>query len=98
MKAQFNSKLIRLISIILTVFALCFLFSYLLDLEQQNTLRKEQEEHAAQVLLVQEKEQEKQIAHDLALKQETARIQKVLDSRAVIEPGNNKKDFFKKKN
>lgn len=87
MKAQFNSKLIRLLSIVLVVFGLCFLFSYLLDLEQQNTLRKEHEEHEAQVLLVKEKEQEKQAALELSIKQEKARIQKIMNSRAVIEPG-----------
>ncbi|KAG2208945.1 hypothetical protein INT47_011085 [Mucor saturninus] len=86
MKAQFNNKLIRLLSIVLVVFGLCFLFSYLLDLEQQNTLRKEHEEHEAQVLLVQEKEQEKQAALELAIKQEKARIQKIMNSRAIIEP------------
>lgn len=87
MKPQFNSRLIRLISIILAIVSLCFLFSYLLDLEQQNTLRKEQEDHAVEVLLIQEKEQEKKLALELQIKQESARIQKVLDSRAVIEPG-----------
>ena len=91
MKPQINSRLVRLVSIILVIFCLCFLFSYLLDLEQQNTLRKEQEDEAARIILKEEKEQEKKLLLELAIEKEKDRLQKILDSRAVIEPGKSKK-------
>lgn len=91
MKPQINSRLVRLVSIILVIFCLCFLFSYLLDLEQQNTLRKEQEDEAARIVLKEEMEQEKKLLLELAIKKESERLQKILDSRAVIEPGKSKK-------
>lgn len=91
MKPQINSRLVRLVSIILVIFCLCFLFSYLLDLEQQNTLRKEQEDEAARIVLKEEMEQEKKLLLELAIKKENERLQKILDSRAVIEPGKSKK-------
>lgn len=87
MKPQINSRLVRLGSIILVIFCLCFIFSYLLDLEQQNTLRKEQEEEAARTTLKAEQEQEKKLLLEQAIEKEKQRIQKILDSRAVIEPG-----------
>lgn len=87
MKPQINSRLVRLGSIILVIFCLCFLFRYLLDLEQQNTLRKEQEEEAARVTLKAEQELEKKLLLEQAIEKEKQRIQKILDSRAVIEPG-----------
>ncbi|KAG1107491.1 hypothetical protein G6F42_016350 [Rhizopus arrhizus] len=100
MKPQINSRLVRLGSIVLVIFCLCFLFSYLLDLEQQNTLRKEQEEEAARTTLKAEQEQEKKLLLEQAIEKEKQRIQKILDSRAVIEPDltleNTNQDLFKK--
>ncbi|CAO3613156.1 unnamed protein product [Mucor fragilis] len=100
MKPQINSRLVRLGSIILVIFCLCFLFRYLLDLEQQNTLRKEQEEEAARSTLKAEQELEKKLLLEQAIEKEKERIQKILDSRAVIEPDlaveNTNQDLFKK--
>ncbi|GAN02981.1 alpha-1,3-mannosyltransferase [Mucor ambiguus] len=100
MKPQINSRLVRLGSIILVIFCLCFLFRYLLDLEQQNTLRKEQEEEAARITLKTEQELEKKLLLEQAIEKEKERIQKILDSRAVIEPDltleNTNQDVFKK--
>ncbi|KAI8376711.1 mannosyltransferase putative-domain-containing protein [Choanephora cucurbitarum] len=86
MKAQVNSRLVRLISVILVVFFLCYLFRYLLDLEQQNTLRKEQEEEAARLALKKVKDQERQLLLEQALEKERQRQQRILENRSVIEP------------
>jgi hypothetical protein len=74
--------------VIAVIFCLGFLFRYLLDLEQQNTLRKEQEDESARIMLKEEKEQEKKLLLEQAIEKEKERKQIVLDSRAVIEPGN----------
>jgi hypothetical protein len=65
-----------------------FMFSYLLDLEQKNTLLKEQEEHAAEILLIKQREQQKKDQIELETKLEQQRKQRILDDRAVVEPGN----------
>lgn len=88
MKPQLNSRLIRLISVILVIFTLAFLFNYLLDLEQQNTLKKEQEEDTARLLVIQAKEQEKLVLAELEKQAENERVLKILESRSVLEPGN----------
>lgn len=88
MKPQVNSRLIRLISVVLVIASVCFLFSYLLELEQRNTLLKEQEEFEAQSLLVKQREQQKKEQAERELVLENQRKQKLLESRAVLEPGN----------
>lgn len=87
MKPQFNSRLIRLITVILVIFSLCFLFNYLLQLEQQNTLRKEQEEDEARLSVIQAKEQEKLVLAELEKQAENERLEKILNARVVLEPG-----------
>ncbi|KAI8087668.1 mannosyltransferase putative-domain-containing protein [Gilbertella persicaria] len=101
MKPQVNGRLVRLVSIILTIFCLCFVFRYLLELEQKNVLRKEQEQEAARLFLKQEKEQQRRLLLEQALERERERKQRILDSRAIIEPNlttleNTQPDLFKK--
>ncbi|CAO3657213.1 unnamed protein product [Mucor hiemalis] len=86
MKPQVNSRLIRLISVVLVIASVCFLFSYLLELEQRNTLLKEQEEFEAQSLLVKQREQQRKEQAEREVVLEAQRKQKLLESRAVLEP------------
>lgn len=90
MKPQLNSRSIRLISVIAILFCLGFLFRYLLDLERQNTFRKEKEDESARIILKEEQEQEKKLILEQAIETEKQRKQLILDGRAVIEPGNKK--------
>lgn len=87
MKAQVNSRLARLVLIVLLLFSLGFLFKYLVDIEQQNALLKEQEESDKRIALKEEKEKEQKSLLELELKKEEQRQQYILEHRAVIEPG-----------
>ncbi|KAI9476447.1 MAG: mannosyltransferase putative-domain-containing protein [Benjaminiella poitrasii] len=77
-----NGRFVRFLSIILVIFSLIFLSNYLLELEQQNSLRKEQEQELERLTLKEEKEQERKLMIEL----ERERQQKILDNRAIVEP------------
>lgn len=74
-----NSRLLKFISITLLVVSICFLFSYLLELEQKNTLLKEQEDYEEQT-------KEKLALEELEKEKEIKRVARILNNRAVIEP------------
>ncbi|KAI9356942.1 mannosyltransferase putative-domain-containing protein [Pilaira anomala] len=74
-----NTRIIRFISVVLVIFSVCFLFSYLLGLEQKNTLLKEQEDYEQQV-------KERETIEQLKQQQEIKRQETILNNRAVIEP------------
>lgn len=86
MKPQLNGRLIRLISLVFVIFCLCFLFRYLLKLEERNSLLREQEEENNRLLLLKEKEEEQERRRRLEIEREQKRIKKILENRAVVEP------------
>ncbi|KAG1055627.1 hypothetical protein G6F43_002426 [Rhizopus delemar] len=86
MKPQLNGRFIRLISLVFVIFCLCFLFRYLLKLEERNSLLREQEEENNRLLLLKEKEEEQERRRRLEIEREQKRIKKILENRAVVEP------------
>jgi hypothetical protein len=84
---QLNSRVVRIVLAVLSIASLCFLFKYLLDIEQQNALFKEQQATAERKLLQQEKEREERFMLEQKLQKEEERKQFILDHRSVLEQG-----------
>lgn len=87
MKPQLNSRFVRLISLVFLIACLLFLFKYIIHLEERNSLLKEQEEEQNRLLLKQEKEREQERRKQLEIEREKKRLQKILENRAIVEPG-----------
>jgi hypothetical protein len=56
-------------------------------LEERNSLLREQEEENNRLLLLKEKEEEQERRRRLEIEREQKRIKKILENRAVVEPG-----------
>ncbi|KAI8973405.1 mannosyltransferase putative-domain-containing protein [Mycotypha africana] len=86
MVTKLNGRALRLTSVIFVIICLTFLLRYVMNLEQQMNLRKEQEEEQARLSLKEEKEKEMQLRIDMALERERERLEEVNERRAILEP------------
>lgn len=84
---QLNNRIVRIVLAVLSLASICFLFNYLLDIERQNALYREQQAMEERLLLQQEEEREQRILLEHKLQKERERVQFILENRAVLEQG-----------